>query len=352
MQWLFKLRGDLTKSQRLGLEIGGVILFLGIWILLTSGSSPILKPATLPHPWNVLTSFGDLYRDNDLITNTTRSIGLNLSGYVLAIIISIPLGFLIGLVPLFRGLFQRFLDAIRFVPLTATIGLFIVWFGIGSTMKSLFLAFGIVIFFLPVVVQRIDEVGDVYLKTVYTLGANWWQTVRTVYFPSVMSRLWDDLRIMTAISWTYIVFVEAIGSQGGLGHLITYGARRQGRIDKMFALLVLIILIGIFQDRIFAAMDKKLFPHKYQVKKSYKDAESLPGSELWKTISAYIFKVFTWVSLGFYILLALDGLFGVFGNLNILSTLFGESVWSVHLVFLSILGYQVYSLLNNRKKSN
>ena len=50
--------------------------------------------------------------------------------------------------------------------------------GLDTDMKVHFLAFGILIYLLPVVVQRIDEIEDVYFKTVYTLGANSWQTFR------------------------------------------------------------------------------------------------------------------------------------------------------------------------------
>ena len=152
-KWMFRLRGDLTKSQSLVLSIIGAAIFLGIWIILTMGANPILKPATLPSPMRVLTSYSDLLKDNDLVQNTFKSIGLNLSGYVIALLISLPLGFLIGLTPFVRGLFQKTVEAVRFVPLTATVGLFIVWFGIGTSMKSIFMAFGILIFFLPVVVH-------------------------------------------------------------------------------------------------------------------------------------------------------------------------------------------------------
>jgi len=192
--WLLQLRGGLNPKRTTVLSAVGIGLFLLLWFALTYGESPVMKPTQLPNPLKVLASYGDLLKDNGLVVNTFKSIGLNLSGYILALLISIPLGFLIGLVPLFRGLFQRFLDAFRFVPLTATIAIFIAWFGIGIAMKSSFMAFGIIIFLLPIVVQRIDEVKDVYLKTVYTLNATDWQTVKTVYFPSVMSRLWDDIR--------------------------------------------------------------------------------------------------------------------------------------------------------------
>ncbi|MDF1696032.1 MAG: ABC transporter permease subunit [Saprospiraceae bacterium] len=349
MDWMFELRGKLTKRQSLVLGLIGVTLFFAVWILLTYGENPILRRQILPGPFSVFASYQDLLADNDLVVNTAKSIGLNLSGYMLALLITLPLGFVIGLFPLFRGLFQRYMEAIRFVPLTATLGLFIVWFGIGVSMKSMFMAFGIFIFLLPVVVQRIDEVKSVYLKTVYTLGATNWQTIRTVYIPSVMSRLWDDIRIMTAISWTYIVFIEANGSEGGIGDLLMRGAKRRGRFDKVFALLILIILIGVFQDKIFAYMDRKLFPHKYQAKGKYDHNSTDDKNTIWSKIVDYCWLALTWISLGLYVVFALDEFFGVLGNINFLTYLFADTVWVIHFIFLSMLSYKIYGLINSQK---
>src|SRR5690606_38106053 len=100
------------------------------------------------------------------------------------------------------------IEAMRFVPITALIGVFIIWFGIYDEMKVAFLAFGIIVFLLPAVIQRIDEVEDVYLQTTFTLGATNWQTVKSVYLPYVMSKLIDDIRVLTAVSWTYIIITE------------------------------------------------------------------------------------------------------------------------------------------------
>ncbi len=347
---LFALRGKLDKQTSLILAIVGACLFLLVWIFLTMGDDPILKPATLPSPKKVFFAYGDLIRQNDLVVHAARSIGLNLSGYVVAIALSLPLGFLIGLVPLFRGLFQRLVEAIRFVPLIATIGIFIVWFGIGIFMKSNFLAFGIFIFLLPVVVQRIDEVKDVYLKTVYTLGATNWQTIKTVYIPSVMSRLSDDIRIMTAISWTYITFVEAIASEGGLGYLIIFGARRQGRMDKVFALLILIILIGVFQDKLFGYMDRKIFKFKYQTKNKYDHFSKGKSEKVFDVILDYMWLAFTWIALGVYVLAMLDEVFGIMGHINILSYLFGDTVWVIHVIFLATIVYKVSGLFKPKQK--
>jgi NitT/TauT family transport system permease protein len=163
---------------------------------------------------------------------------------------------------MFRELFGKPVDALRFVPLTALTGLFIAWFGIDMNMKVQFLAFGIIVYLLPVVMQRINEVDKVYPQTSYTLGAIKWQTIKSVYFPAVMSKVSDDIRVLTAISWTYIIVPEMINSNGGIGALI-FKSARQSRLDKVFAILILIVIIGFLQDRLFKFLDKIIFPHKY-----------------------------------------------------------------------------------------
>ncbi len=303
---LFDIRGKLSQSQRLILGlIGFVLLVLFWWVLaeMKAVQKPIIEGYTtqlpssinadeatmalrdsilqadslafanatefekiypsIPPPHHVVKAFPSLINKDELIPNTLQSIWLNIRGYFWAILISLFFGFLIGLIPLFRGLFSGQVDALRFLPLTALVGLFTAWFGIDDGMKIAFLAFGIIIFLLPVVVQRIDEVKDVYLKTVFTLGATDWETIKTVYFPSVMSRLMDDIRVITAISWTYIIIAELLNRQGGIGSL-AYIKARQGQMEKVFAILIVIILIGFLQDKLFTFFDRKLFPHKYR----------------------------------------------------------------------------------------
>ncbi|MEZ5043496.1 MAG: ABC transporter permease subunit [Saprospiraceae bacterium] len=306
---LFKLRGKLTKGQSYTLGLIGLLIFIAIWWILSEAlsrqipviddyethlPSSILQDSTiqsinrdslaradsikfanakefrkvyplLPPPNQVVSAYPALLKEDSLVSNTWLSIWRNLQGYFWAIIFSVVLGFIIGLIPLFRGLFSKQVDALRYLPLTALTGLFIIWFGIEDEMKIAFLAFGILVYLLPVVVQRIDEVEDVYLKTVFTLGATDWQTVKSVYFPFVFSKLMDDVRVLTAISWTYIIIAELLNRQGGIGALI-YVKARQGQLEKVFAILIVIVLIGFLQDRIFVYMDKRLFPHKYYKK--------------------------------------------------------------------------------------
>ncbi|MCG8183093.1 ABC transporter permease [Tenacibaculum piscium] len=309
---LFELRGELTSKERITLTILGSVILILFWFLLAEVLSKTIitqndtiSPTSLseenrkyyesdsllvanytlletksiekltqyglvknkvypilPSPIKVIKAFPELNKDDDVIGNTFLSIKLNLLGYLLAIIIAIPVGFLLGLIPLFRGLFSKIIDSYRFIPLTAVTGIFIMWLGLGSQMKVSFLAFGIIVYLIPVVVQRIDEVRKVYLNTVFTLGATPWQTIKSVYMPYVFSKLIDDIRVLTAISWTYITIVEMLNKGGGIGELI-WTAKRQSRIDKAFAILIIIVIIGVIQDRLFVIIDKLLFPYKH-----------------------------------------------------------------------------------------
>lgn len=342
--WLFKLRGDLNKNQKILLTIGGLIFFIFIWALLTMGSTPAIPRAIFPDPLRVFHAFGELYNNNELIMNLCRSIGLNLGGYIKAILYAIPVGFIIGLVPLFRGAFQRMVDAVRFLPLTALTGLFIIWFGIYAEQKINFLAFGIFIYLLPIVIQRIDEVDDVYLKTVHTLGAGYWQTIRTVYFPAVISRLSDDIRILTAISWTYIIVAETSADQGGIGSLIYRAGQRLGRVDITIACLIIIMLVGIFQDKVFAYLDRKFFPYKYQIKDSYDGRNSLKTISGFDAVFDYVIALSTWIFLAIYLIFMFNEWSPFLGGAKPLSYLFGDALWTIHVVFLLILCYQFYHL--------
>jgi ABC-type nitrate/sulfonate/bicarbonate transport system permease component len=227
------------------------------------GKGSLINRAILPSPGSVLISFKELHFNDFLVRNTLYSIKLNVLGYIYAIIISIILGFIIGLIPFFKSMFSRYVEAIRFLPLTALTGLFIAWFGIETNMKVQFLAFGIIVYLLPVVVYRISQIDNIYLQTAYTMGASDWQLFRRIYWPFVTSKIFDDIRVLTAISWTYIIVAEMVNKTGGVGALL-WIVSRQSRLDKVFALLIVIMIIGVLQDRLFIWLDKVLFPYKHK----------------------------------------------------------------------------------------
>lgn len=258
---MLAIRGELMAREKFLIEMfGGLGLVLLWWAgAVFSG----VREQILPSPVHVVTSLPELWFDDALLRCLAFSVWINFLAYLEAIALALPLGFVIGLFLVTQAMFERPMSSSRFMPIPALIGVFILWFGIETNLKVQFLALGIFVYLLPVVAQRVRTVPDVYLDTVFTLGATKWQTVKSVHIPNVMSRVFDDIRVLVAISWTYITVIEPVNmSQKGIGVLFQSSARA-GRTDKVFALLAVVALIGFLQDRLLFWADRKLFKFKY-----------------------------------------------------------------------------------------
>jgi NitT/TauT family transport system permease protein len=242
------------------LQVGGILFLLSLWASICA--TGLIGPRILPSPLAVIKTLHELHYEDAMVRNLLYSCYLNFMGYAEAIAVCLPLGFLIGMFPIFNGMFSKQVDSIRYLPLTALTGLFMEWFGIDNMMKIQFLAFGITVYLLPVVVQRVREVPVLYQQTAFTLGASKLQMFQTVFWPHVRSRIILDIQVLVAISWTYIIVAEMMNNTGGIGGLL-YSSARAGRTDKTFALLAVIILVGYIQDKIFLGLDMLVNPHKY-----------------------------------------------------------------------------------------
>ena len=265
MKELFKFGGELSPKKSLITGIAGGAILIFLWWLVANFE--LVSHKILPNPIDVILSFPTLITERNLIGNTGYTIGLNLLGYVYALLIAIPCGFLIGIFPVLRSMFQKPFEAIRFLPLPVTSGIFVTIFGLGFDMKASFLALGILIYILPVVTQRVLDLqnpnnvkDNVYLQTAKTIGMSNWQMFRYVYWPYVMEKVYGDIRSLVAISYTYVTIAENINKEGGIGACINT-MTRQSDMSSVYALLFLIIAIGITQDFIFKKLDPIIFKH-------------------------------------------------------------------------------------------
>jgi NitT/TauT family transport system permease protein len=258
---LFDLRGELPVKVSVICEIIGVSLILIVWTIICE--MHLISKGILPSPLKIIMSIPDLHYNDALLRNLGYSFSLNLLGLIEAVCLAIPIGFAIGLFPVFRSVFQRYITAARFLPLSALVGIFISAFGLFSNMKVQFLALSIFIYLLPAIIQRIWEVEKVYQQTAFTLGASKWQMIKTIFIPAVISRSWDDIRNLSALSWTYITIAEMVNAtQGGIG-VMAYKCGRFGQVDKAFMIMVIIILVGLAWDKLLVYLDKVLFPYKH-----------------------------------------------------------------------------------------
>lgn len=268
MRDLLTFGGTISKRKSMIVTLIGAILLVCLWYGVTVSGT--INEKILPNPVDMVQTVPELFTEYNLAGNIAYTVGLNLLGYAFALAIAIPLGFLIGIYPLPSALFKPYFEAIRYLPLPTVSGIFIAIFGLGFGMKAKFLAFGILIFTLPSVIQKVtdlqnpkNEKDHVYLQTGRTLGMTKWQQFKYVYWPYVMDKIYGDIRSLVAISYTYVVIAECLNKEGGIGAMISTFTR-QARTPEIYALLIIIILIGLFQDWVFKKMEYVIFPYHKQ----------------------------------------------------------------------------------------
>jgi NitT/TauT family transport system permease protein len=111
---------------------------------------------------------------------------------------------------------------------------------------------------LPLVVEAVDGVEEVYLQTATTLGATSGQLVRHVLIPGSLPAIAEALRVMNGIGWTYVILAEVVNARYGLGYLITVAGKRS-HVDQIFALVLVILFIGVVTDWMIRVVNKSLF---------------------------------------------------------------------------------------------
>lgn len=264
----WSLRESPPPRIKLTIELVGACLFIcGWWTIAWIWTLP---RSVLPTPWDVARTFPILIQghapplDRPVLWHVWQSIQLNLLSYLEAVVIAIPLGFLIGLFGPIKALTEREMAGFRYLPITAFTSVLITWFGISTLAKVQFLSLGVIVYLLPAVIQRILEVPQIYVDTAKTSGATRWQRIKTVFWPMVSGPLSEDCKNLLPITWTYLVVAEGFNmNEGGLGALIlTYG--RAARFDFVFALVFLILLIGFCQDKLWTSANRYAFPWLYR----------------------------------------------------------------------------------------
>jgi len=253
------VRETLTNKRARSLALAGVLTFFGLWCAFTYGG--VVPAVILPSPTAVLKAFPVLHFQEALVRSALWSFARVSLGFLLAGVVAIPLGLLMGTFPPIKAFCAPILDPLRFLPISAVVPLTIVWFGIDERQKVFFLFLGTVVYLLPLVVESVEEVDEVFLHTATTLGATKGQLVRHVLVPGSLPAIGEALRVMNGIGWTYVILAEVINAPYGLGALITVAAKRS-HVDQIFALVIVILVIGVVTDQVLRLANKAFFTWK------------------------------------------------------------------------------------------
>lgn len=256
------IREPVSKIQRIVLGSIPVLCILLVWYFLTLGEAEerILSPLILPSPGEVLFSFHSLWFEAGLSRSIVASALRVLGGFAAALIVAFPIGVLMGSFSKFKALFDPIAILGGYLPIPALVPLTMSLFGIGELQKVMFLALAFFVYLLPLFVKAVEQVDTVYLQTAYTLGATKWQTVRHVLFGIAFPGIIRAMRLGFGIGWSYIILVEMVAANRGLGQIIIV-AQRRGPREHIYLVLAVIVIIAYLTDKLWAKLENRLFPY-------------------------------------------------------------------------------------------
>ena len=210
----------------------------------------------LPTPWGVVTGLGDLLQHGLLFKYVVASLFRVTWGFLLALVIAVPSGLLIGWNRRLEMAFNPLIQVFRPISPLAWIPIAILWFGVGD-LAAIFLIFlGCFFPLLLTAINAVRGIPAVYLNAGRNFGLKPAALVSKVLFPAVMPQLIVGMRITLGVAWLVVVAAEMIAVNSGLGFLIVDARNAGNRYDLVVAGMVMIGLIGLLLDLAMRSLEK------------------------------------------------------------------------------------------------
>jgi NitT/TauT family transport system permease protein len=196
----------------------------------------------LPAPSVVAASISKWW--NPIIMNAGQTLKTTLVGFLMANLLGLTLGVIVGSSTLvYHGLYPL-LIAFNSIPKVAVVPILVIWFGIG-TAPAIITAF--LISFFPITVNVAAGIATVEpeLRDVLrALGASPLKIVRKVGLPRAMPYYFASLKIAITSSFLGSILAETVAGQSGIGHLMIVASSRF-EVPLVFAGLVVTAAMSV-----------------------------------------------------------------------------------------------------------
>jgi NitT/TauT family transport system permease protein len=243
---LLGIRTPIPRRARWVLTALSILVPLGAWWgLAVSGA---VEPAHyLPTPPATFAAGLRMAQEGTLAPDVWATVQRVLVGFGLAVAVSVPLGILMGSFRSAQALVEPVVGLLRYLPAGAFIPLLIIWLGLGEPPKMALIFLATVFFNTLMTADVVRGVPLALIDVSYTLGARVGEVLRKVIIPHSLPGMIDAVRVNAAAAIGYVVVAELIASESGLGYRIVR-LQRFSQIDRIFAVLVVIALIGLATD--------------------------------------------------------------------------------------------------------
>lgn len=224
-----------------------IIMLLALWEV--AASVGWLRPILFPPPSRLARSLYELATDGypegvTLWVHFGITMQRILTGYAGALALAVPLGLVIGCVPVLDRLTVPVVAFCRSVATLSLLPLAIVWFGTGEGSKMFLIGYGCFWVMLSNVVAAVQQVDPLLIRAARSMDTGRLGIFTRVLLPAALPRMFAGARVSLGVGFMVIVGAEMIGTIEGLGSLIME-ARTFYRNDITMVGMALLGVIGM-----------------------------------------------------------------------------------------------------------
>ncbi|MFA6710117.1 MAG: ABC transporter permease [Candidatus Methanomethylophilaceae archaeon] len=226
------------------------ILSLIVLVLLWWNIALIVGTPAIPTPGRTWDALVDLFTYGDAVSGMTMwahiwaSLKRFIAGFIIAMVIAVPFGLLLGYSKTLKEFSDPALEIIR--PIAPIAWAPVLLFSVGYTWGPILVV--VVGIFFPVLTNTtfgVKKIDPNWVDAARTLGSSRLQTFYKVMLPAAVPYIMNGVRIGLGVGWMCIVASELYASYGGgIGYFIGLQASI-GYWPNVFAGIIIIAILGL-----------------------------------------------------------------------------------------------------------
>jgi NitT/TauT family transport system permease protein len=226
---------------------------LGVWQV----AALILSTDSFPTALEALRAIPSILGDKESLINILASIWRMAIGFGVAIMVSIPLGLMMGRSRGVASFFNPLLMVTYPVPKAALMPIIMLWLGVGEVAKILVIFLGVS---MPVIYHSFQGAKAVEEKMLWSgaaMGLSAMQRMIRIVLPASLPEILTGCRTGLVLALITMVTSEMIARQSGAGNIL-FNSLDMGQYDTVYAMIIIIGAMGIGLDAAFEKLRGRL----------------------------------------------------------------------------------------------
>ena len=226
------------------------VLLLAAWHW--AFKAKLWSPVLVPSPESVARYLWDIARDGTLASSVLVTLKRLLAGYVIGLVVGIPLGLLTARFQFLRDTVGLLALGLQGLPSVCWVPLALLWFGQTEAAMLFVVVMGTVWSVVLATETGVRNVNPIYVRAARTMGSRWLHIWTFVIMPASLPFIVSGMKQGWAFAWRSLMAAEifvTIMTGFGLGNLLHYG-RELNAMDQVIGIMVVIVAIGLLADKI------------------------------------------------------------------------------------------------------